>query len=62
MPVITYDGRKLTKEQKSELVREFTETSARVTGIAKEAFIVFIRENDSDNIGTGGQLLSEKLK
>lgn len=59
MPVITMESAKLSKEQKQTLVKEFTETAARVTGIAEEAFYVFIRENDPDNVGIGGQLLSE---
>ena len=59
MPVITMESAKLSKEQKQTLVKEFTETAARVTGIEEEAFYVFIRENDPDNVGIGGQLLSK---
>jgi 4-oxalocrotonate tautomerase len=62
MPVITFDGGKLTKDQKAELVCEFTSTAARVTGIQKEAFVILIRENDRENIGSGGELLCDKLK
>jgi 4-oxalocrotonate tautomerase len=62
MPVITFDGGKLSKDQKTELVREFTEISHKVTGIRKEAFVIIIHENDMENIGSGGELLSEKLK
>lgn len=54
------ESAKLNKEQKQILVKEFTDTAARVTGIAKEDFYVFIRENDFDNVGVGGQLLSDK--
>lgn len=63
MPVITMESAKLTKEQKQALVQEFTSTASRVTGISKEDFYVFIRENDFDNVGIGGiggQLLSAK--
>lgn len=60
MPVITMESAKLNKQQKQILVKEFTDTAARVTGIAKEDFYVFIRENDFDNVGVGGQLLSDK--
>ncbi|WP_148929726.1 4-oxalocrotonate tautomerase DmpI [Paenibacillus methanolicus] len=60
MPVITLEGSKLTKEQKQLLAIEFTETASRVTGITKETFYVFIKENEFENIGVGGQLLSDR--
>jgi 4-oxalocrotonate tautomerase len=62
MPIITFDGGHLNREQKAELVKEFTELSAKVTGINKQAFVVIIRENEYENIGTGGELLADKLK
>lgn len=62
MPIINFDGGKLTREQKAELVREFTEVAHRVTGINREAFVVVIRENDMENVGSGGVLLADKLK
>lgn len=62
MPVITFETDKLTKEQKQELVNEFTETAARVMNIPKEAFYVFLKENKLENIGVGGILLSEGYK
>ena len=60
MPVITFEAGKLTKEQKAELVKEFTTTAARITQIPPHLFYVFLKENESDNIGVGGELLSEK--
>lgn len=62
MPIITFDGGKLNKEQKTELVKQFTECAHQITGINKEAFVIIIRENDPENIGSGGVLLVEKLK
>lgn len=62
MPIITFDGGKLTREQKAELVSQFTETAHKTTGIHKEAFVVIIRENDRENIGVGGELLADRLK
>ncbi len=62
MPVITFDGGKLNRDQKAELVRQFTEAAHSVTGIRKEAFVILIRENDMENIGSGGELLADKLK
>ena len=60
MPVITFDGGKLSKEQKAALVQQFTETAQKVTGIRKEAFVIIIRENERENIGVGGGLLSDR--
>ena len=60
MPVITLEAAKLTKEQKQQLTKEFTESAARITGVPESVFYVFIKENDLDNVGVGGQLLSDK--
>lgn len=60
MPVITLETASLNTEQKKMLVSEFTESAARITGIPKEAFYVFLKENTTDNVGVGGKLLSEK--
>lgn len=62
MPVITMDGPKLNREQKSELVKEFTKAASQVTNLPESAFVVIIRESDPDNVGVGGQLLSDKIK
>lgn len=60
MPVITMELGKVSAEQKRELVTKVTELTAGITGSPKEAFIVLIKENDADNIGVGGELLSDK--
>ncbi|HHY99412.1 MAG TPA: 4-oxalocrotonate tautomerase family protein [Firmicutes bacterium] len=60
MPHISVDGPHLTREQKAELVREFTETASRVMKIPKEAFVVMIKENDPENVGVGGKLLADR--
>ncbi len=60
MPVITFETAKLTKEQKSEIAKEFTDTAAKVTGLPKETFYVFVKENDLENVGVGGTLLSDR--
>lgn len=60
MPVITFDGGKMSKEQKAKLVQEFTDAAHAVTGIPKPAFVVLIRENDRENIGVGGELLADR--
>lgn len=61
MPLIIFEGPKMPKEKKRELVRLFTEAASRVTGIRKEVITTVIHENDKDNIGAGGELLSDRL-
>ncbi|WKV08471.1 4-oxalocrotonate tautomerase DmpI [Thermoanaerobacterium sp. CMT5567-10] len=60
MPVITLEAGKLNKEQKSQMVKEFTATASKIMNVPEQAFIVLIKENQQENIGVGGQLLSEK--
>ena len=60
MPVITLEAGKLNKEQKSQLVKEFTSTASKVMNVPEQAFIVLLKENEQDNIGIGGQLMSER--
>lgn len=61
MPIITFDAGKLTTEQKRELAQGMTEVATRVLPkIAKESFVVIIRENEPENISVGGQLLSDR--
>ena len=60
MPVITLEAASLNKEQKKQLVKEFTESAARIMNMPKDSFYVFLKENALDNVGVGGILLSEK--
>lgn len=62
MPSITLEMAHLTKDQKREIVSGVTEVASRVSGIPAEMFYVFIKENEPDNIGVGGVLLSDKNK
>ena len=62
MPVITIDGPKLTKEQKTELVKEFSEAASRIMNLPVEAMITIIREVESENVGTGNILLCDRTK
>ena len=59
MPVITMDGPKLSKEKKAELVREFSQTASKVTGLPVDAMVVIIREVDAENVGVGDCLLCD---
>ncbi|AGK95768.1 4-oxalocrotonate tautomerase DmpI [Clostridium pasteurianum] len=60
MPVITLEGAKLSKEQKSQLVKQLTASAAKIMNAPEQAFVVLLKENEKDNIGVGGQLLSKK--
>ncbi len=60
MPVITIEAAKLSKEQKRELVATLTKSASRIMNVPEQAYIVFVKENDLDNIGVGGTLISDK--
>jgi 4-oxalocrotonate tautomerase len=62
MPVIIFEGSRLDLDKKRELIRELTDTAVRVTGIGAPAFTIYIHENEHDNIGVGGELLTEILR
>jgi 4-oxalocrotonate tautomerase len=61
MPVITIDLAAVTREKKAQLVQTLTRDASEITGIPQDKFIVLINELERDNIGVGGQLLSELL-
>ena len=62
MPVITYDGPKLTNDQREALIKEFTEAACRVIpNIPKQAYFVFIRDYPDENIGVGEVFLKDYI-
>jgi 4-oxalocrotonate tautomerase len=62
MPTIFFYGPKLEKEKKRDMVKSFTETASRLTGIDKSAFVVYLRESSPENVGVGGELLEDRKK
>ena len=60
MPVITVDGPKMTKGQKSKLVKVFAETASEVMGIPVSAMVIIIREVERENVGVGNLLLCDR--
>jgi len=62
MPIIRATYGPLTKEQKKELIRRFTEISAEVTGAPEQAHMVIIEEFPHDAIGVGTKTLEEFMK
>ena len=61
MPVITVEAGSMNKEQKEALIKEFTKIASEILKIHEQAFVVILKENSADNIGTGGKMLSEVL-
>lgn len=59
MPVITIEAAKLTKEQKRKLVKDLTTSASTIMNIPEQAFFVFVKENETDNIGVAGRLLAD---
>ena len=61
MPFIKLEGGKIDKVKKEELISELTRVASETLGIPEDAFIVLIKENEMDNWGTGGKVLSKVL-
>ena len=61
MPIISFEGPELTREQKKQLASNFTKSAHQVLPqISENAFIVLIQESHPDNVAVGGKLLSEQ--
>lgn len=60
MPSISVSISHLSRETKAELVKTLTRSASEVTGKPERAFTVYINEFDRDNIGVGGELLSQR--
>ena len=62
MPVVTVDGPgKATKEQKKEIIEKVSQIVADAYDMPVESITVIIRGTHPDNVGTGGEQLSEKI-
>lgn len=60
MPIITIESPQINKDKKRQLVRELTKAASSIIQLPEAAFTVIIRENDHDNVGVGGSLLSDR--
>lgn len=60
MPVITIDGPKMTKEQKSKLVKVYADAASEIMGLPVEAMVIIIREVEGENVGVGNILLCDR--
>ena len=60
MPIITLEGPKLDKDKKKEIIKGFTDVASKVMpSVPKQAFVVLLKENSQENVGVGGELLSD---
>jgi 4-oxalocrotonate tautomerase len=59
MPVITVEGAHLSYEQKKLLIESLTKIASAIMGVSEKNYIVLLKENDADNIGLGGTVLSQ---
>lgn len=63
MPNITIDGPKIDDiEIKRILVKEITDAVEKAYKLPRQAFVVIIKENPSENVGVGGELVIDKFK
>jgi 4-oxalocrotonate tautomerase len=62
MPTIFFYGPKLDKDQSRDMIKSFTDTASRLTGIARSSIVVYLREALPDHVGVGGELLEDKQK
>ena len=62
MPTIFFYGPRLDKDKSRDMIRSFTETASRLTGIERSAFVIYLRESGPENVGVGGELLEDRLK
>ncbi len=61
MPNITVEGPKIEDiEVKRILVKELTDAVAKAYKLPAQIIVVLIKENSPDNVGVGGQLISDK--
>ncbi|MDR1509455.1 MAG: tautomerase family protein [Synergistaceae bacterium] len=61
MPVITVEGAPLRFEQKKLLIESLTKIASVIMDVSEKNYIVLIKENDKDNIGLGGSVLSQRI-
>lgn len=59
MPVITFEGGALKKEQKAALIHNLTKTAVEATGVPARFFSVVLHEQPDENLGFGGETVEE---
>ena len=60
MPSATIEGPKVTDvETKRLLVKEITDALEKAYKLPRQVYIVLIKENPPENVGSGGRLISD---
>ena len=59
MPFIKIEAGKMNRETKEKLISGVTKAASEILGISEEAFTVLIKENETDNWGVGGKMLTK---
>jgi 4-oxalocrotonate tautomerase len=62
MPVITLEAGQMDKNQKDSLIAELTRVASDILKIPPDAFVVYLKENQYDNIGVGGEIIRKGIK
>lgn len=61
MPIITLEGPAIADlEKRRRLVRELTDAAVSAYGLPAEKIVVILHENNREQVGVGGQLLSDR--
>ena len=62
MPFIKVEAGKMNQETKEKLISGLTKAASESLGIPEEAFTVLLKENETDNWGLGGKVLTKVLE
>ncbi|MBT9140111.1 MAG: hypothetical protein DDT30_00684 [Dehalococcoidia bacterium] len=62
MPTIFFYGPKLSTDKKKIMIKEFTEAASLATGLPQSSFVVYLCDVAREDVGVGGELISEKTK
>ena len=63
MPNIIIDGPKIEEiDVKRTLIKEITDAVEKAYKLPRQAFVVTIKENPPENVGVGGELVTDKFK
>lgn len=59
MPIISWEGGELSKEQKKDLIQKLTEAAVEITKVPARFYSVVIREQQDENLGFAGETVEE---
>ena len=61
MPFIKIEAGRIDNDKKEKLISELTRVSSEILGIPVDAFTILIKENETDNWGLGGKVLTKVM-